>query len=154
MSSLDGLGRYYPLTLFAYSDQGATIAPPDLDAHDEWFSLAEDFLLSTLDRDVAFEAITESLNSLAPPVHRSTAVLGDGNLLSSNGMLGNARESRSFPDLFASLREANFSSIYSAGSFWWTIGGGEFAPFGFCCKRMPDPFIFTAMLTGRFTDSG
>ena len=157
MSSLDGLGRYYPLTLFVYSDQGTTIAPPDLNAHEEWFSVAEDFLLSTLDREVPFETITESLSNLAPPVHHSTAVSEDPNLtnlISGSGMLGGVLEGRSFLELFASLRDANFNSIYAAASFWWTIGGGEFAPFGFSCKRMPDPFIFTAMLTGRFTDAG
>ena len=38
MSSLDGVGRYYPLTVFACADPGATIAPPDIDAQDEWFA--------------------------------------------------------------------------------------------------------------------
>src|SRR5262245_58691620 len=30
MPSLDGVGRYYPLTLFAVADAGAPIVPPDL----------------------------------------------------------------------------------------------------------------------------
>ena len=38
MPSLDGVGRYYPLTLFAYADPGIAIPPPDLDAQDEWFA--------------------------------------------------------------------------------------------------------------------
>jgi type VI secretion system protein ImpM len=53
------------------------------------------------------------------------------------------------PAAFASLRVANHSSVYSAASFWWTVGGGEYQPLAFCCRRMPDPFLFTNMLTGR-----
>ncbi len=49
----------------------------------------------------------------------------------------------SFSELFASLRSANHSSIYSAASFWWTVGGGDYPPLAFCCRRMPDPFLFT-----------
>ena len=63
MPSLDGIGRYYPLTLFACADAGAAIPPPDIDAQDEWFAAAEDFLLSTLDKDVAYETITGGARS-------------------------------------------------------------------------------------------
>ena len=59
MSSLDGIGRYYPLTLFACATSGNAIAPPDIDTHDQWFAAVEDFLLSTLDNKVAFETITD-----------------------------------------------------------------------------------------------
>src|SRR5271166_6996759 len=48
MPSLDGMGRYYPLAVFACADPSNVIASPDIDAHDEWFVGAEDFLLSTL----------------------------------------------------------------------------------------------------------
>src|SRR6266700_2682154 len=54
MSSLDGMGRYYPLTLFACADPELTIPPPDIQAQDNSFKQAENFLLSTLDKDVAY----------------------------------------------------------------------------------------------------
>ena len=40
MPSLDGIGRYFPLTLFACADEGAAIAPPELDPQDQWFEAA------------------------------------------------------------------------------------------------------------------
>ncbi len=58
MPSLDGMGRYYPLTLHAIADADAPIAPPDIDTQDEWFGMAESFLLSTLARDIAFDEIS------------------------------------------------------------------------------------------------
>lgn len=67
MSSLDGIGRYYPLTLFAYANPGDQIVPPDIDAHEAWFKTAEDFLLATLDKDVSFETISSALDRLADP---------------------------------------------------------------------------------------
>ena len=54
MPSLDGVGRYFPLTLLAFPDEGAAIPPPEFDAQDGWFAVAEEFLLSTLARDAKF----------------------------------------------------------------------------------------------------
>ena len=153
MSSLDGIGRYYPLTLFACATPGNAIAPPDIDAHEEWFTAVEDFLLSTLDNKVAFETITNELEQLSRPTYqpwihhrRVCAILKNGIVA---GRLGN----RSFSDLFVLLRTANQSSIYAAASFWWTVGGGDYHPFGFCCQRLPDPSLFTNMLTGRINSA-
>jgi len=149
MSSLDGMGRYYPLTLFACANQDDALAPPDIDAHDEWFAEAENFLLSTLDENVTFEAVTNALDQLAAPTHQPTrSPPADMSILSS-GTIASSLGNRSFSELCALLRVANHSSIYAAASFWWTAGGGDYQPFGFCCRRMPDPMLFASMLTGR-----
>src|SRR5262245_52262070 len=55
MPSLDGVGRYFPLTLFACPDEGGAIPPPELDPHDAWFAAAEEFLLATLEPAATFE---------------------------------------------------------------------------------------------------
>jgi type VI secretion system protein ImpM len=149
MASLDGVGRYYPLTVFASADPGHAIAPPDLDAHDEWLAAAEEFLLDTLHDKAEFDAITAALDQLAPPAQQSIETPPEGMSLLKPGTIAGPLGEGSFCDLFASLRGANFSSIYAAGSFWWTAGGGEYRPLAFCCRQMPDPALFTAMLTGR-----
>ena len=153
MSSLDGIGRYYPLTLFAYATSGNAIAPPDIDAHDQWFTTAEDFLLSTLDTKVAFETITNALEQLTAPIHQPTDSPLEGLSILKNGIVAGPLGNRSFSDLFALLRTANHSGLYAAASFWWTMGGREFQPFGFCCQRLPDPAVFTSMLTGRINSA-
>src|SRR5262245_13344907 len=56
MPSLDGIGRYFPLTLIACPEGGAAIPPPELDPQDAWFAEAEEFLLSTLDQDTTFDS--------------------------------------------------------------------------------------------------
>ena len=149
MSSLDGMGRYYPLTLFACANQDDALAPPDIDAHDEWFAAAENFLLSTLDKNVTFEAVTNALDQLEAPTHQPTRSPPADMSIPSSGVIASLLGNRSFSDLCALLRTANHPSIYAAASFWWTAGGGDYQPFGFCCRRMPDPMLFTGMLTGR-----
>ena len=69
MPSLDGMGRYYPLTLHAIADAVAPIPPPDIDAQDEWFGMAEEFLLSTLSGNTTFADISAALDNLAAPTH-------------------------------------------------------------------------------------
>jgi type VI secretion system protein ImpM len=149
MSSLDGVGRYYPLTLFAYADPGNAIPPPDIDAHDEWLGATEDLLLSTLDKDVTFEAIAGALDQLASPAQQPTGAAAEGMAALAEGTTARRSEGGSFSDLFGSLRTANHASVYAAASFWWTVGGDEYRPLALSCRRMPDPFLFTTMLTGR-----
>jgi type VI secretion system protein ImpM len=150
MSSLDGVGRYYPLTLFAYAEAGDAIAPPDLDPHDAWLQATEDFLLSTLDKDVTFESITGALDQLAPPAHEARDTSPEGMSVLKDGTIAASLGEGSFPELFNSLRKANHSGVNASASFWWTVGGDEFRPRALCCHRMPDPFLFASMLTGRF----
>jgi type VI secretion system protein ImpM len=153
MPSLDGMGRYYPLTLFAYADAGVAIPPPDIDAQDAWFADAEDFLLSTLDKNTAYETFTDALDRLAPPGHAPLDPVPAGLSRIMNGALAAPLGDGTFADLFASLRAANHASTYAAASFWWTLGGDDFLPTGFCCRRMPDPALQAGMLTGRFMEA-
>ena len=57
---------------------------------------------------------------------------------------------RSLSDVFASIRIADHANVYAAATFWWTIGGEGFQPLAMSGRRMPPPFQFTQMLTGRF----
>lgn len=149
MCSLDGMGRYYPLTLFVCANDQGAILPPDIDSYDEWFAAAEQFLLSTLDRAASFESINDALEQLATPTAQTSKIPLEGVSAVANGTIGAHLDGDSFSDLLACLRVANNANIYAAASFWWTVGGDEYQPFGFCCRRMPDPALFTKMLTGQ-----
>jgi type VI secretion system protein ImpM len=151
MSSLDGMGRYYPLTLFAHADPGLAIPPPDIAAQDEWFAVAENFLLSTLDKDVAYETIAGALDRLSPPDNCTIDTVPTGMSAIANGAVAAPLGNGSFSEVLASLRVANHASAYAAASFWWTMGGEGFEPLGFCCRRMPDPSLQAGMLTGHFS---
>lgn len=146
MSSLDGVGRYFPLTLFACADDNAAIPPPELLSQDEWFDAAEDLLLSTLDHDATFESISARVENWAAP-HQE-------NMIEPNPLdLMIGTEGRTFCETFTSMRARDHHKIYAGSTFWWTVGGDAFPPVALCGKRMPDPYVFSAMLTGEFAKS-
>jgi len=151
MPSLDGVGRYYPLTLHAVGDTGAPIVPPDIDAQDEWFNVGENFLLSTLDRDTAFEDISSALDRLPVPRiqvrdehEKSIIPLGEG-------MVGMISAADGFSASLSSLRAAS-PEVYAAASFWWTSGGGDFPPLVLSCRGLPDPYRYSTLLSGNLAE--
>jgi type VI secretion system ImpM family protein len=222
MSSLDGVGRYFPLTLFACADDGAAIPPPEYGAQDGWFDTVETFLMSTLDQGAQFETMTAQLGALPPPVQRVQDLLGlkgqesggsrespgkdvisetappgkpvaenarqeddlqaeeptdeahpgevsagqaggeapaveapagkvpAGSGCSANGVWALQAGGQGFGELFSSIRLRDYARIYAGSTFWWTIGGEGIAPVALSGKGMPDPFLFSSMLTGRF----
>jgi type VI secretion system protein ImpM len=148
MSSLDGMGRYYPLTLHVVAEATAPILPPDVDALDEWFTVAEGFLLSTLVQDAAFDDISARLERLPVPPTRTAVAAAS---LSSpdhtlNGMVATGAD---FAGTFSALRVAS-PEIYAAASFWWTAGGGDFPPLALSYRGLPDPYRYVTLLTGDF----
>jgi type VI secretion system protein ImpM len=155
MSSLDGVGRYFPLTLFACADGNAAIPPPEFASQDDWFDAAETFLMSTLDHDTNFEAMTAALAALPPPLQELPKAQAQGSGADGNGpqllpqVLLPAR-GQSFSEVFASIRMRDYARIYAGSTFWWTVGGEGIASVALSGKGMPDPFLFAAMLTGQF----
>src|SRR5689334_14860718 len=48
MPSVDGVGRYFPLTLFSIEEQGQSFPPPELEPNDQWYDALEEHLLDAL----------------------------------------------------------------------------------------------------------
>jgi type VI secretion system protein ImpM len=149
MPSVDGVGRYYPLTLLAIADPSQSIPPPDLNAQDQWFFAAEAFLLSTLDQARSFEDISAALEVLPAPPIEATSPSKDILALGDN-MVGMITAGKAFRDSLSVLRQSNHETS-AAASFWWTEGGGNFPPMALCSRGMPNPFRYSTMLTGRLS---
>lgn len=149
MPSVDGIGRYFPLTLLAMAEEGQAFAPPSVDPQEAWYQMIEDFLLASLDDDLNFEAMTEALKGLVPPAAiaepafpSGSRVLGDGMLLTTAAAEGG--------NLFEALGPADAARVASTATFWWTVGGEGFEPMVLSGHRLPDPGQFRGFLTGRF----
>jgi type VI secretion system protein ImpM len=151
MPSLDGMGRYYPLTLHAIADPDVPISPPDIDAQDEWFVMAEEFLLATLIGNTTFEDISAALDRLAVPRTRSCAATEPSVLSLTDDMAGMVAVGTDFATTLSALRIAS-PVIYAAASFWWTAGGGAFPPMALSCRGLPDPYRYSALLTGHLSE--
>jgi type VI secretion system protein ImpM len=141
MPSLDGVGRYFPLTLFACPDEGAAIPPPELDPQNAWFAAVEEFLLATLEQGATFETVTAGLARIARPCD---------DMIAPEGAMAAQVGERALPEVFASLRLADHADVYAGATFWWTAGGDGFQPLAMSARHMPDPSRFAEMLTGRY----
>jgi type VI secretion system protein ImpM len=151
MPSLDKVGRYFPLTVFACADQGSAIPPPEIDAQDTWFKATEDFLISMLDHETTFEAAVQKLGQLAMPSQAESLNRSAADAVVERAVtVAIQKEEKPFTELFGSLRQVDHDKIYSGTTCWWTAGGEDFSSMAFCVKRMPDPFLFAAMMTGQF----
>ena len=64
MSSMDGVGRQFPLTVFTFPEDGYCFDPPSDRTDQDWFDDAEAFLLSTLDCPEDYDAVLSSLAAL------------------------------------------------------------------------------------------
>jgi type VI secretion system protein ImpM len=148
MPSVDGVGRYYPLTLLAIADPSQSIPPPDLDAQDQWFFVAEQFLLSTLDQTRSFEDISAALDVMPAPPAMATVSTPDDIFALGDTLVGMITAGKTFRDSLSVLRQCNHETS-AAASFWWTEGGGNFPPMALCSRGMPDPFRYSTMLTGK-----
>src|SRR6185312_1605762 len=101
MPSLDKVGRYFPLTLFACADQEAAIPPPELDSQDKWFEVAEDLLIATLDHDRTFETTVADLNALAVPLQTEFPKASAADIfVEGDRTVGVKAGERHFADLF------------------------------------------------------
>ena len=150
MPSVDGVGRYYPLTLLAVADPAHSFPPPDLNAQDLWFAAAEEFLLSTLDQAKSFDDISTDLDAMPAPLMEATISSSKEVLVIGDTMVGIITAGKTFQDSLLMLRQSNHDSS-AAATFWWTEGGGNFPPMALCSRGMPDPFRYSSMLTGRLT---
>jgi type VI secretion system protein ImpM len=148
MPSLDGVGRYYPLTLHAVGDADAPIVPPDIDAQDDWFSMSENFLLATLDRDMAFEEVSSALDRLPGPRTQAPGEVDERIVSLGEGMTGMISAADGFSASLSNLRVAS-PEVYAAASFWWTSGGGDFPPMVLSCRGLPDPYRYSTLLNGN-----
>ena len=151
MPSVDGIGRYYPLSLLAIADPLSSIPPPDLNAQNEWFGLAEAFLLSTLDQAHTFEDISAALDAIPMPLTEASVSGSTEVLTIGDTMVGTVTAGKTFRDSLLMLRHSNHETS-AAASFWWTEGGGNFPPMALCSHGMPDPFRYSIMLTGAFSN--
>ena len=147
MPSVDGVGRYFPLTVFASAKH---IPPPELDPQEAWFAAAEEFLLSALGPESTFDTLKEALGRLTPPIDHLLKAPPEKMTRLPDGTVALPTTAAFFPMTLAAIRVEDYARAYAGSTFWWTTGGEGFDPLILAGKHMPDAYVFTGMLTGRF----
>jgi type VI secretion system protein ImpM len=151
MSSIDGVGRHFPLTVFQCGAADDIFPTPDDPANDGWFEEVEAFLLGSLDNVSDYEAILRALEALPRPVS-APAPAADATIISAHGsLIGRSAEVAAVGEAFRGVAGESQRMRRNGASFWWTIGGEGFAPAVIEAQGMPSPHLFSAMLHGRFS---
>jgi len=65
MSSMDGVGRHFPLAVFTVAPAGMVFEPPSDLADQSWYEAAEHFLLATIDAGEDYDAVLAQFATLA-----------------------------------------------------------------------------------------
>ena len=151
MPSVDGVGRYFPLTIFALADAGEDLPPPEIESHEAWLTGAEDLLLSALSEGGNFDALSEAVTRLPGPAspEATSAEPAPGERMRDGTIVAPAEPSQ-IAAVLTDLRRLDHGRSYGQSTFWWTAGGEGFPAQVAVGRRMPDPYLFTGMLTGRF----
>ncbi len=144
MPSVDGIGRYFPLTICACAPEGKIIEPPMLDPMEAWYAAAETALLRVLDDGFAGEA-AELAQTLSFPLLNDVPEKFEtkGSRVWQSQLPGGG-----FEAAFRRVVIAELLSLYDMRSVWWTAGGAarpaEFAAY----HHLPDPVAYAEFLTG------
>jgi type VI secretion system protein ImpM len=137
MPSVDGVGRYFPLSLVWSGD--ALILPPEIDEQADWFAAAEEILLGALAEDARYEGVLAALHDLPEPRGAGTA----------------AEEDASVAGLFRRLRHDQAAEVYGGLSCWWVPAheGGDAPARALMCRGLPAPAEYSDMIGGMPSDA-
>lgn len=130
MPSVDGVGRYFPLCVAGTFD--VPITPPEIHEQSQWYDAVETLMLAALADDGTYEALLEGLDTLPQP-HDALVLPPDG---------------ADIKGMFATLRHAQWSELYSAFSCWWApaTGTGDTPPRAFLRRGLPSPVEYAMMI--------
>jgi len=68
----------------------------------------------------------------------------------SDGTIVSAATGSSFPERLTALRIEDHARAYAHACYVWTVGGPNFEPLALTGQALPDPHLFSGLLTGRF----
>jgi type VI secretion system protein ImpM len=152
MPSVDGVGRSFPLSLFAGEGKDSLL-PPELESNDAWFEAAEAILLDALDPAATLEDIAERAASMPVPALQSRATEVGGLRELSDGGIVIRGVDHQISLAFLAARRFGHRRAFASQSFWWTIGGEDFPPVALSYVGMPPASRFVEMLTGAFGEA-
>ena len=152
MPSVDAVGRYFPLTVFALDDGTADIPPPEVDASDAWFEAVETVLLDALAPGADYDAVTAALAAL-PSLQAADPEPFPGIVPLAEGPILLRGYGDGLPTALKAARRLHHRRGFSGQTFWWTVGGESFPPAALAAAGLPPATLFEAMLTARFAES-
>ncbi|MDE3177629.1 MAG: type VI secretion system-associated protein TagF [Pseudomonadota bacterium] len=149
MACVDGVGRPFPLAVFAGEGDGL-LPPPEIEANDAWCEAAEAALLLALAPETAFEDFARAVEALpSPALQTRVEEISGVEQLAENVVLVRGLDAQ--PSLaFRAARRFGHRGAFAGQSFWWTVGGEGYGALALAVVGLPAPALFADMLTGVF----
>jgi type VI secretion system protein ImpM len=151
MPSVDGVGRPFPLAVFA-GEADNSVAPPETDSNDRWCEAAEKILLHALEDSATLEAIAYEVATMPDPILQPSAGEAAGARKLREGAILVPNVDRGISVAFHEARQFGNGRVLASQSFWWTVGGEGFRPLALSHVGLPSAVRFADMLTGAFAD--
>ncbi|MBN9442566.1 MAG: type VI secretion system-associated protein TagF, partial [Bosea sp.] len=98
----------------------------------------------------SYEAVAQRLASLPIPDDHHLAAPPQDMVRLSDGTIVSAATGSSFPERLTALRIEDHARAYAHACYVWTVGGPNFEPLALTGQALPDPHLFSGLLTGRF----
>lgn len=149
MPSVDGIGRYFPLTVFAAAPDGKVIDPPTVDSMDDWFGSIEASMLNVLETTDP-DGPAELAQRLPAPAARATPATPAPPVRPAKDMAVWLAPGEGVATVFSSLGRRDLDQVNAGRSYFWTIGGADYRSQVIVCAGLPDAHDFAGLLTGRF----
>jgi type VI secretion system protein ImpM len=151
MSSADGVGRHFPLSVFSCGEAGERFLSPLDPQTDAWCHEVEETLLDALDPELDFESYLARINlQRLPP--REPEPAPDGRFiqrLGTNVLLAHSEETVDLA--FQALLKEQARLSHATASYWWTIGGEGYPPAALSANGFPDRNLLGMMVSREFS---
>lgn len=145
MPSVDGIGRYFPLSLCAIETVGTRLLPPPRDDLNQWLESAEQLLLQLLNDNATLDIPTMLRDFPFPPTTPAQAV--GANM----GKITNwTATSHSLQNGFSALEAHDASQLLANRGFWWTHGGDTSVEQLITSQGQPGPSFLANMISASF----
>ena len=147
MPSVDGVGRYFPLTILSHGALHETLVPPLDDPLEDWFANAEARLLAALDPNLNIDPFGLVQDLPSAQALASPGQAGRSQVVKRGNMWADDSESRGNGALVGD-RDEDYHVAAQMRTYWWTNGGDRFGPRFYSHPGMPDPSIYVNLMTG------
>jgi len=152
MPSVDGVGRSFPLAVFA-GEGDESLPPPELESNDAWCEAAEAVLLEALEPEATLDAIAARVASMPAPALQARSSESAGFQALPDGGTVVRDVDRQVSLAFLAARRFGHRRAFASQSFWWTIGGEGFPPIALSYVGLPPATRFVDLLTGEFAEA-
>lgn len=143
MASVDGVGRYFPLSICACGSASEHPLPPPNAVLNSWLNLCEQTLLGMLDEHSQYDP-TWTLGQLGlPPAHVPLVIRG-----TAPSHIWTATDG-SLQTAFDDLAAADQSLLNSRRSIWWTLGGQNHPELLITTEGSLTPSLWISFMTGQ-----